>query len=295
MRSTRAVRRGVAAGEVGGDPFADRARLADVEQLAVAAVEEVDAGRVGQRRGAAAAIRSARVERAAVRLPFGHRSKGRLLATRPNSDAKTEREMTSETLSPPELNTLRIEIDGEIGTLTLDRPDAFNAMSPEMIGELTVAFAWLADQAPLRGADRHRRRQGLLRRRRRHLVPQRGRGRRDRPALRRAPRGRGPAPGDRRPAADPLPGDRRGQRPGGRRRLLAGARLRHPDRLRARLLRLRLRPHRRLARRRHDLLPAPRRRPEQGAGTAARGPQPDRRRRARGAGLVARGRRRRTS
>jgi enoyl-CoA hydratase/carnithine racemase len=59
--------------------------------------------------------------------------------------------MTSETITPPQLNTLRIEIDGEIGTLTLDRPDAFNAMSPEMIGEMTVAFAWLADQAPLRG------------------------------------------------------------------------------------------------------------------------------------------------
>ena len=58
--------------------------------------------------------------------------------------------MTSQTLSPPELNTLRIEIAGEIGTLTLDRPDSFNAMSPEMIGELTVAFAWLADRAPLR-------------------------------------------------------------------------------------------------------------------------------------------------
>ena len=58
--------------------------------------------------------------------------------------------MSTETLSPPELNTLRIEIDGEIGTLTLDRPDAFNAMSPEMIGEMTVAFAWLADRAPLR-------------------------------------------------------------------------------------------------------------------------------------------------
>ena len=58
--------------------------------------------------------------------------------------------MTSQTLSPPELNTLQIEIDGEIGTLTLDRPDAFNAMSPEMIGEMTVAFAWLADRAPLR-------------------------------------------------------------------------------------------------------------------------------------------------
>jgi 2-(1,2-epoxy-1,2-dihydrophenyl)acetyl-CoA isomerase len=60
--------------------------------------------------------------------------------------------MTPETLTsaPPELNTLRIEIDGQIGTLTLDRPDAFNAMSPEMIGEMTVAFAWLADRAPLR-------------------------------------------------------------------------------------------------------------------------------------------------
>src|ERR1700709_245934 len=54
------------------------------------------------------------------------------------------------TSAPPELNTLRIEIDGEIGTLTLDRPDAFNAMSPEMIGEMTVAFAWLADRAAIR-------------------------------------------------------------------------------------------------------------------------------------------------
>lgn len=59
--------------------------------------------------------------------------------------------MTSETIAPPQLNTIRIEIDGEIGTLTLDRPDAFNAMSPEMIGEMIVAFGWLADQAPLRG------------------------------------------------------------------------------------------------------------------------------------------------
>src|SRR4249920_99946 len=58
--------------------------------------------------------------------------------------------MTSQTLSPPELNTLKLEIDGDVGTLTLDRPDAFNAMSPEMIGEMLVAFAWLADRAPLR-------------------------------------------------------------------------------------------------------------------------------------------------
>ncbi|MGH2964314.1 MAG: enoyl-CoA hydratase/isomerase family protein [Solirubrobacterales bacterium] len=53
--------------------------------------------------------------------------------------------------SPPELKTLRLEIDDEIGTLTLDRPEVLNAMSPELIGELVVAAAWLADRAPLRG------------------------------------------------------------------------------------------------------------------------------------------------
>jgi 2-(1,2-epoxy-1,2-dihydrophenyl)acetyl-CoA isomerase len=59
--------------------------------------------------------------------------------------------MTTETLTPPELDTLRIEIDGEIGTLTLDRPDALNALSPEMISDFAEAAAWLADRAPLRG------------------------------------------------------------------------------------------------------------------------------------------------
>jgi 2-(1,2-epoxy-1,2-dihydrophenyl)acetyl-CoA isomerase len=58
--------------------------------------------------------------------------------------------MSTQTLSPPELKTLDLEIDGEIGTLTLDRPDAFNAMSPEMILEMTVAFPWLADRSGLR-------------------------------------------------------------------------------------------------------------------------------------------------
>jgi enoyl-CoA hydratase/carnithine racemase len=59
--------------------------------------------------------------------------------------------MSTETLSPPELKTLDLEIDGQIGTLTLNRPDAFNAMSPEMILEMTIAFAWLADRSGLRG------------------------------------------------------------------------------------------------------------------------------------------------
>lgn len=52
--------------------------------------------------------------------------------------------------TPPELETMRLEIDGEIGTLTLERPDALNAMSPQMIAELTTIAPWLADRAPLR-------------------------------------------------------------------------------------------------------------------------------------------------
>ena len=60
--------------------------------------------------------------------------------------------MSTETLSPPELETMKLEIDGEIGTLTLDRPDAFNAMSPQMILEMTVDLR-LA-RRPLRPARR---------------------------------------------------------------------------------------------------------------------------------------------
>ncbi len=54
------------------------------------------------------------------------------------------------TADPPELETLRIEVEDRVGTLTLNRPDALNAMSPQLIGELTIAAAWLADRAPIR-------------------------------------------------------------------------------------------------------------------------------------------------
>jgi 2-(1,2-epoxy-1,2-dihydrophenyl)acetyl-CoA isomerase len=61
-----------------------------------------------------------------------------------------ETEVPSLTGEPPDLDTLEIEVDGQIGTLTLNRPDSLNAMSPDLIGELTIAAAWLADRAPLR-------------------------------------------------------------------------------------------------------------------------------------------------
>ncbi len=60
--------------------------------------------------------------------------------------------MVSEPISfsPPDLSTIRIEIDGDIGTMTLDRPDALNAMDAVLIQEFTDAAGWLADRAPLR-------------------------------------------------------------------------------------------------------------------------------------------------
>lgn len=45
---------------------------------------------------------------------------------------------------------MRLELDGNVGTLTLDRPDELNAMSPQMIGELATIAPWLADRSELR-------------------------------------------------------------------------------------------------------------------------------------------------
>jgi enoyl-CoA hydratase/carnithine racemase len=58
--------------------------------------------------------------------------------------------MSDSTQPPFDLETLRIEADGAIGTLTLDRPEQLNAMSPKMIEELMLTSAWLADRAPFR-------------------------------------------------------------------------------------------------------------------------------------------------
>jgi enoyl-CoA hydratase/carnithine racemase len=58
---------------------------------------------------------------------------------------------TATSPAPPELATLRIEVEDGIGTLTVNRPEVLNAMSPDLIAELVTAAGWLADRARLRG------------------------------------------------------------------------------------------------------------------------------------------------
>ena len=60
----------------------------------------------------------------------------------------------------PELNTIGVELieveaesgKGPIAQITLNRPESFSAMSPELIGELPIVFSWLADRSGARAA-----------------------------------------------------------------------------------------------------------------------------------------------
>jgi 2-(1,2-epoxy-1,2-dihydrophenyl)acetyl-CoA isomerase len=55
-----------------------------------------------------------------------------------------------ETTPPPELNNILLSEDGDVGTMTLNRPDELNSFDPETIEELMQVSAWLADRAPYR-------------------------------------------------------------------------------------------------------------------------------------------------
>ncbi|HKJ35332.1 MAG TPA: enoyl-CoA hydratase/isomerase family protein [Solirubrobacterales bacterium] len=55
-----------------------------------------------------------------------------------------------ETTPPPELENIDLSQDGEIGTMTLNRPDDLNSFDPATIDELMRVAAWLADRAPYR-------------------------------------------------------------------------------------------------------------------------------------------------
>jgi 2-(1,2-epoxy-1,2-dihydrophenyl)acetyl-CoA isomerase len=51
---------------------------------------------------------------------------------------------------PPTFSHLDVSIDGPVGSVVLARPDALNALDPELLEELAVAFSWFADRAPAR-------------------------------------------------------------------------------------------------------------------------------------------------
>ncbi|MCO5316614.1 MAG: enoyl-CoA hydratase/isomerase family protein [Solirubrobacterales bacterium] len=47
---------------------------------------------------------------------------------------------------PPELSVVRVEIEGPIGRLTLNRPEKINALSLELLEEVIVASEWFTEQ-----------------------------------------------------------------------------------------------------------------------------------------------------
>lgn len=50
-------------------------------------------------------------------------------------------------------DTIKYEVDGHKATITLNRPDALNALSPHMITELRAAYAAAENDDNLQGAD----------------------------------------------------------------------------------------------------------------------------------------------
>lgn len=50
----------------------------------------------------------------------------------------------------PEFGTLRVEVEGSLGRITLERPGKLNALSRQTLQDLTDAARWFAGQVPVR-------------------------------------------------------------------------------------------------------------------------------------------------
>ena len=66
---------------------------------------------------------------------------------------------------------IKYEVDGHKATITLNRPDALNALSPHMITELRAAYDEAENDDNIWITDRHRHRPRVLHRRRRRGDP----------------------------------------------------------------------------------------------------------------------------
>ena len=51
------------------------------------------------------------------------------------------------TPAPAGLETVRVDLDPPVATITLDRPQALNAITPQMLTELATALEWAGQEA----------------------------------------------------------------------------------------------------------------------------------------------------
>jgi enoyl-CoA hydratase/carnithine racemase len=66
-------------------------------------------------------------------------------------------------VTPAGFESIRVDLDPPVATITLDRPQALNAITPQILAELAAALEWAGHEPSAAGGDADRRGTGVQR------------------------------------------------------------------------------------------------------------------------------------